>query len=644
MLQYSMSDVLSPRELRRQIVRYFLFSMLFWVLFTVVGGLFFLDLEVVPGKSLSLFTSPRLVVAFAWRLFVFSCLSAGIGFALALPSVFLVWMANTGSAFSNAPRKNTVSLGRGAAVLFPLVLSLFLNLFALAVSVSASPILASRIDGGQGIFWKPANALYDLFYEEPASEIAKGWRKSFLESETELLVVMLPAKVLKSPQNFPLLTKELGAPIPFFLTAPSLENQVDQVLGVDNGGESLPALFHFSNNGARKFQSNDVHLALASEYGFAKNPARPPSETSGGERVSAVELLSQRFALTQPHLGFLGRSGFLGALFEGMEWDSIDADDSFTLSRFLHTVQERPKARVRFLQLSSLGTPDVLKALHPRRYPKGIEEEISRDALKVFDLKLGRALGAIRQNRKLSVVVLPYPERLSRHEFSNMFVRFGESIPPGFEASLRSKNAFAIVSDVSSLRHLGGAPSEVEAPSADFRCQRVRISPELLREEGESAHSLLLSDAYSFVSPKPWDVLFVPQEVRFFAADLNRIALFCREYTLEGAISRLVVWNGENGVSFSERTGFVIGEHVLSYGQSSPAKASREFKKRDASETGEKNESLQAPLSLNKRLSVFLVSPQNGVVLDAAAASFLESRSSLIRSVFANAVLNFASE
>ncbi len=637
MLHQSTSDVLSPRELRRQLVRYFLYSMLFWVILSICGALFFLNLEVVPGKELALWTSPLLIASFLWRLFVFALISAAWGALLALPSVALVWMANSGSAFASRPEGAVTRLRRGIAQAIPPLLCFVFHAFFLIVSLTSSPIFISRLDAGDGAFWTPANILYELFYVEPASEIAKGWRKAFSETESALLVVALPSQILQNPANFPLLEKELGAPVPFFLGSPTFELQLENILHSEHSLDAVhPVLRSFA--GERQLPLNEKFVvSIAPEYASIL-------EGKQGE-VSAFQFLSQRFALTQPQLGFLGRAGLLGHLFAGMEWHSVDADDSFALSCFLDQINAHPEAQVRVLQLTALGMPEPLGGIHPRRYPTGASKEISRDVLKSLDLQLGRALGALRQNRKLSIVVLPYAERFNSHEFSNAFVRVASAGRDPFSAKVRSRKSFGTLSDVSQLRP-GSSPEKVFGLSGSgVVCEPVRVAPELFLSGANEVRQDLLRSSFGLVQPSLSHVLYLPPEALVLGADLYRLAAICRDPSNVMQDDRLVVWMGEGGVDISEKKWPVLRDDIVSVSQPQLSRSGPTAQRGGSGARkiafAERAFERLPVLAVDERLLVYRLPVGSPPVLDEAGARFVEVHAEMLRSVFSTVVMRY---
>ncbi len=426
----------------------------------------------------------------------------------------------------------------------------------------------------------------------------------------------LPARILENPKNFPLIEKEMGAPIPYFVSAGSFEIQLAQIFQPQVVLSSDFSLLGVSKSNSPQQEKDDVQWVLSPGAG-------------SDEPISATLFLSQRMGLGLPHLGLLGRSGFLGSLFRGMEWESLDADDAYSLALFLKRVGERPEERVRVLQLSALDVPDALRALRPRRYPLGIGDEISTNALRVLDLKLGRALGAIRQDRRLSVVVLPYPERFHERVFSNAFIRMGEGVSNSVLSSLRSQGSLAIAADVALLRAVHHEKPTTTVVEGAGMCHLMRVAPELFQKGASDVRRDLFRSAYGFVTPVEENVVAVSPEARSLGAGLYRLAAFCRN---DAGVERLVVWIGEGGVAFSEKQWPVVRDEILSTETSVQNPKSHLRSKTLPTKTVET--ALWPVMALSGRVMVYRMSTTSGVEADPAADKYLEENAVLLRKVF----------
>jgi hypothetical protein len=627
------SDILSPRELRKQISRYFNFSGLVWVILTLVGVVFFLHFEVVQGVAFPIWTSPSLCWSFVWRLFVLLFLSVLVGYIVAIPSVILLWIANSGSAFSAPKRGGASVLRRGISGVFPPGLCVFLHGAVLLLSLGANPAWVANSFLGSESVVSVIRSVHETFFSPSPVEISKNWRKAFASKEPALLVLELPSSLLREPGSLPLLEKELGSSFPFFLDSPNYESQTAQLLDPELAfSRRILVAKPDMSSLAEKVNSN--HLLVE---GSPEN--REMFDSPASERIQARHFLSRRLAMSQPHFFLLGRIGLLGVFFDGMAWGELVADDRYKISQFLDRgAIDGFSASPRILQLSEFGDLDVFEMASPSRWPEKSKIQLQRESLRTLDFLVGRGVGALRQNRQLSIAVVPYAERLNVRSYSRAFLKLAEGVEDPLGSDVRSGKSHMRIYDLRKLLRMETWPgfgAESKSASSGLNCQGTRVSLDLLLEKGNDVRNEVFREIRNSVQSTDHALVSLEPGMKEFPYDLFSFAAFCR--MRDGTSDKLVVWSGNGGGKPGDRGGLGLRELFLTNrAQVSGKNDTPVLRKKEVASTSAVTSS---NIILSDRLMVWNVVPGLGLQRDPNANEFLLRAEALLRPVFERLVM-----
>jgi hypothetical protein len=396
MIRHASADILSPRELGRQVRTYLILSALFWVVLSFIELVSLLDLRLFSGHSLSPIRDGATFLTFSLATVGLLLTSAVTGTLAALPAVACVLVANSGSAFNQHFESPTKRMRRKIINLSLPAICCVTHLLILLASMGTAPNYFRQVGSADGLLATMSRQVYEILFSELQFDHSRQWRLAFSErkKESETLVVLLPASILNMNGGFPLVERLTGAPVPFLLDS------------------QFPA-------------SQMAELPIPSERIFNHNFKTPSTL-----RLTTDEIILARLALSQPQLFLLLRFGLGEQFSQVLRWENLIVDDATSLARFLtYKVSTDGSAPVSALALTEMDVwGDALPSLAVR-LPRGTTESELRQRAHDLDLLLTRGLHALRQNEALDLLVLPYSDSGPGFPFSRAYIRPGKDSP-----------------------------------------------------------------------------------------------------------------------------------------------------------------------------------------------------------------------
>ncbi|WP_338635522.1 hypothetical protein [Spirobacillus cienkowskii] len=395
--------------------RYLILSSGFWVTFSIICFIFLYNPDYGTNSKIDFFSSWLVTFQFLLVIIGVIIFSGIIGAMISIPSIILKIMMKI-----RVDKK--INKGRQPIILiylstyFPILFCVFSHIIVLLISTSTAPqYMRNWFDDDYKIY-KTQQKIYSKLFETKSSEINKKWEVIAKKISNDSNIVFLLPHHIVNKKN---LLKETRSLLDFenkwIINSATKESMISSILSeTEFPREDLfsPIKFDEIPKKNNKSQPNSLtFIGINGKSAFNFNNLFNNSYVNLNIQNSWFNVFLNRLALSQPHLLFFFKTGFITSSFQAWKWEYLINNNADLLSSYLNHINSKDSKIVHnnfLLYLTEFEANSEKNLLSSIDWPNNIKNYEVDYNIKKIDFYLSNSIKTLTKFNHKNIWIVPY--------------------------------------------------------------------------------------------------------------------------------------------------------------------------------------------------------------------------------------------
>lgn len=414
--------------------RYIILSSGFWIAFSIICFIFLYNPDYGTNSKIDFFSSWLVTFQFLLVIIGVIIFSGIIGAMISIPSIVLKIMMKI-----RVDKK--INKGRQPIILmylstyFPILFCVFSHIIVLLISSSTAPqYMRNWFDNNYQIY-KTQQKIYSKLFETKSSEINKKWELVAKKIPNDSNIVFLLPHHIVNKKN---LLKETRNLLEFenkwIINSATKESMISSILGeMEFPREDLfsPIKFDEITKKNNKSQPNYLtFIGINGKSAFNFNNLFNNSYVNLNIENSWFNVFLNRLALSQPHLLFFFKTGFITSSFQSWRWEYLINNNADLLSSYLNQINSKDSKIVHnnfLLYLTEFEANSEKNLLSSIDWPNNIKNYEIDYNIKKIDFYLSNSIKTLNKFNHKNIWIVPYNSKDNSIQFGVGFSNYNTS-------------------------------------------------------------------------------------------------------------------------------------------------------------------------------------------------------------------------